>query len=192
MKAIMSIIIFVILYTVPIKLSAQADVLSSKEQKKLEKQKRQAEKEEKRIQKQAVVDFMIKSRRFVLEADYIDNNKGPRIPVNKMTNFIKVDSTSAVLQLGYSSTMGHNGVGGVTAEGDIQKFNIDTTNKKNYTNYSINMTVATSIGIYDVIMFISGSGYATANVSGISYGKLNYTGDVVPLSKSGVYQGSGY
>lgn len=134
-----------------------------------------------------VVDSMIQNRNFVLEADFLDNGYGNRRPVNSSLNFIMVDSTRAVLQTGSNVRAGYNGVGGVTAEGNISGLKV-TKNAKNKSFY-IRFTVTSNIGIYDVVMTVNANKVARATISGLWRGKLVYDGRIQEISGSGAYKG---
>lgn len=160
--------------------NAQEEKPSKKEQKKMEKK---AEAERKYVQTENLLDSM----NFVLEAYYLGNQRGSRIIVPSTLNFIKVDSSEVVLQVGRNSGVGYNGVGGTTAEGTISKYEV-TKNKKKGT-FDLTMNVLTNIGSYDIFMIISSDGRATATISGIYPGKLTYEGDLVSIAESRVYKG---
>lgn len=130
---------------------------------------------------------LIENKRFVIEANYLSDNYGNRIVVNSNLNFIRVDSATAVLQVGSNSGIGYNGVGGITAEGRISNWKVNKNEKRK--NFSITFTVMTSIGIYDIVMFVGAEGNTTATLSGMSAGRLIYDGDMVAPSKSRVYKG---
>ena len=130
---------------------------------------------------------MLQNKDFVLEADYLANRIGERIPVSWTLNFISVDSANAVLQIGRNTGIGYNGVGGVTAQGNITRYklNIDQKRKSFYLSFS----VMTAIGSYDINMSVGADAYANATLTGIQSGQLIYTGYLVPLAKSSVYKG---
>ncbi len=134
-----------------------------------------------------VLDTMIQNRNFILEADYLENEFGNRRPVLSNVNFIKIDSTEAVLQTGNSTGMGFNGVGGATAQGTIQGLKIDK-NLKNLSFY-LRFTVMTNIGIYDVTMTVYSDRYARATITGLTPGKLVYVGRIENSDTSGFYKG---
>jgi hypothetical protein len=134
------------------------------------------------------MEQILGNREFVLEADYLSNQYGSRIPVTSTLNFIKVDSTDGVIQIGSNSGMGYNGVGGVTADGNITKYNLDINEKRK--TFFIQMTIMTSIGTYDVSMSVSPDGYANATLSGMRRGRLNYSGNVVPLQATRTFEGT--
>ena len=132
---------------------------------------------------------MLENKNFVLETDYLQNRHGYRFPVNSNINFIKVDSSTAVIQVGSSYGIGYNGVGGVTAKGTITNWNLKENAKKN--SYSLSMSVMTPIGIYDLQFLIDpSSGQATARLTGMRSGSLTFDGKLIPNEVSRVYEGS--
>lgn len=159
---------------------AQDDKLSKREKK---KQERMAEQEYKYIRTGELLDSM----KFVLEADYLDNQRGNRVIVPQSLNFIKVDSTDAVLQIGRNVGVGYNGVGGTTAEGRVSRYEVSKNEKKR--TYDVRMNVNTNLGNYDIFMMVASDGSARATLSGIRPGKLVWDGDIVALEESSIYQG---
>jgi hypothetical protein len=130
---------------------------------------------------------MLDSMSFVLEAYTLRDQWGNIANVSSSLNFIRVDSTQAVMQIGSNSRIGPNGVGGVTAKGRVSKWKLDKNEKRK--SFTLNFTVISPIGIYDILMFINSNGNATATISGLDPGKLIYNGNLVPLSQSRVYEG---
>jgi hypothetical protein len=130
---------------------------------------------------------MIENRNFVLEANYLGNQRGNRIVVNSTFNFIRVDSIKAVIQVGSDTRLGYNGVGGITTEGEITGWKLDKNFKKK--SFYLSMSVITNLGIYDIRMDVDASGNATAYLSGLQRGQLIYEGNLVPIEESRVYKG---
>ncbi len=130
---------------------------------------------------------VINTKQFILEADYRANQYGYRIPVQSTLNFVKIDSTAATIQTGNNYRMGVNGVGGVTAEGQISKWKVVMDNKRK--SFVISMNISTTLGFYDIFINVSASGNATATISGTTAGKLIYSGRIVPLPESKSFQG---
>lgn len=154
---------------------------------KLSKEERKAAKRDRDYYNFQVVDTMVENKSFILEADYLENQFGVRKPVTSLLNFIELDSVNAVLQTGSNVSLGTNGVGGVTAEGNIQGLKI-SKNTKNLT-FFLRFTVLTNVGIYDVAMTIYSDKHARAEISGLSRGKLIYTGRIQNLWESRAYKG---
>ncbi len=135
------------------------------------KQKEKRAKLEKEFEK---TTELINNKSFVLEADWLSNQYGTRISVTPDLNFIRIDTTYAVLQIGSNYGVGYNGVGGITAEGRVTSWKVHENAKKMY--YSIQANVMTSLGVYDITMNVSADGQATATITGMRRGQLNYTG----------------
>lgn len=151
---------------------------------------RQEKKDAKKVVQYAnfqVLDSMLERKRFVLEADFLENQYGNRTHVLSDLNFIMLDSTNVVLQTGSSRNIGYNGVGGATAEGSLKNLKI-VKDLKNLSFY-VAFTVVTNIGVYDVYMTINSDRDARATISGLTPGKLVYDGHVETIFNSRVYKG---
>ncbi len=159
-----------------------------KEQRAYEKQKQKEAREKEREKNIEMTSQMVSLQRFVLEADYLSNKYGIRIPVSRNINFIMVDSLNATLQTGSAYSMGFNGVGGETVTGRVTKYDYGMTGR-NKDTYSIIMVVLSSVGVYDITLLINPEGYADASLRGNWSGQLNYHGRLVPLGLSKVYTG---
>ncbi len=153
--------------------------ITKKELKKQEKAK------EKELLKQSV-QLMLERKHFVLEANYISNKYGNRFMVNSTLNFIKVDSTEIIIQLASNNGMGYNGLGGITLEGGINKYELKETKH----GYSLRISSMTHLGSMDVFLSVSNSGTADAQVSDIAGGSVRYSGKIIPIELSRIYKGS--
>jgi hypothetical protein len=162
--------------------------MTKKEQKQLAKEFRDAARKAEEEKDMRVTDSILNQRKFVLEADYISGRTGERYPVLSHLNFIKVDSSDAVLQLGSATGIGYNGVGGITVEGNITKYELNKKEGKRGTSYNVTLYIMSNLGIYDVQMWISANGQADATVRGTTRGELTYSGHLVPINESRVYK----
>ena len=135
-----------------------------------------------------ITDYMVTHQQFVLEADYLSDRTGSRIPVQSTINFIMVDSLTATVQLGSAMSVGYNGVGGTTVEGRISKYEYTLIGKKKEV-YSITMSFMSSLGIYDVTMMVMPDSRTDATIRGNWAGSLSYHGKIVPLAQSRIYKG---
>jgi hypothetical protein len=173
-----------------ITLSAQVE--SSVEVETTRKLTKEQKREQQRLRNEEtakLVNWMVESRQFVLEANYLSNQNGNRVIVSPLINFIAVDSARLTIQLASTTgSGGANGLGGVTTDGQISKFDVKKTGK--YKDiYSIRILTMTSIGSFDIFLTVYPSGNADASISGNWGGKLNYYGILVPLKQSKVYKG---
>lgn len=133
------------------------------------------------------IDTLIERKTFVIEADYLQDQNGNQVLVNSVLNYILVDSLKAVLQTGSNYRSGYNGVGGVTAQGNIQNYKVVKDPKK--LSYNVSFTVMTNVGIFDVTMDINANTDASATISGLSRGSLTWYGRFQNLYRSNVYKG---
>lgn len=154
---------------------------------KLSKQEKKEARRDKQNFNFQVIDTIIQSKSFVLEADFLENQFGDRRPVMSNLNFIMVDSSKAVLQTGSGIFSGYNGVGGTTAEGSLGGLKI-VKNVKNL-SFFLRFTVVSNIGIYDVSMTINSDRIARATITGLTRGKLIYNGRIESIYNSSVYKG---
>jgi hypothetical protein len=134
-----------------------------------------------------ILDSLLNARQFVLEADYLSNQYGDRMIVTPNLNFIKLDGTNGVLQTGSNFGFGYNGVGGVTAEGSVGKWQIYKDPK--HQNYTLQFSLLTNIGIYDVSMIVSADTRAKATITGLGRGKLTWDGRLETIGNSRVFKG---
>ena len=163
------------------------EAVDIREQKQL---RRTARKEERKAEEEkalALTKQLINTRKFVLIADYIGNKTGNKVPVSQTINFLKIDTSYCVIQIGSMNSIGYNGVGGITAEGTISSFKT-TTNKKG-NSYTLTLVTNTNIGTYDIVIFVNAFGNADATITGTTYGALKYYGRLVPIEDARTYQG---
>lgn len=135
-----------------------------------------------------IIDSLFAERSFVLEADYLQDKYGTRIPVTSTINFIKVNKDEGVLQTGNTQYVGYNGLGGTTAVGNVGKWKIS----KNFKNmsYNVQFYIASNLGHYDVALNVNAANYATATITGLGPGKLSWVGHLVTLDNSRVFKGT--
>ena len=134
-----------------------------------------------------IIDSLLFNRSFVLKADYLENQYGDREYVPPTLNFIRVDSSHAVIQTGANTNLGYNGVGGVTAEGRILNYKLASNAKS--LRFNLRFSVITNIGTYDVSMDISSDNNVRATISGLTRDKLIYNGHLEDGTGSRVYKG---
>lgn len=157
------------------------------------KPSRQEKKEARKYQlaaNYAILDTLLTNRIFVLEADYLRTKYGDKIPVSSNINFIKVSESTGVLQTGSVFSMGYNGVGGVTAEGEIGQWDIHKDPKR--LHYILRFTINSNIGHYDVLLRVGADTRAEATITGLGPGNLTWEGYLVTLGNSRVFKGRNF
>lgn len=180
--------IFILVMAAAFSVSSYSQELSKKEQRQLEKQFKKEQKAEEEARQAELVRLMVEHRRFVLEAHQLRDKRGNTVNVQSLINFVAIDSTNGVIQVGSNSYVGLNGVGGITVEGNISNYQ-SSHNEKNG-SYNVGYVIMTTSGTYDVHMVIFPGGQAEATIGSAWPGKLNYIGRLVPPAVSKVYKGS--
>jgi Na+-transporting methylmalonyl-CoA/oxaloacetate decarboxylase gamma subunit len=163
--------------------------LSPKEIKKLQKEQKNAARAAEEERMAEVTRYMVHQQQFALEADYLSDKYGQRVTVTPTINFVMIDSLVGTVQFGDALAVGYNGVGGVTVDGRITKYEYSVIGKKE-DSYSIRLILMSSIGTYDITLMVNSQGYADAQIRGNWSGQLNYHGKLVPLTLSRVYKGT--
>ena len=166
----------------------QEEKLSRSELRKLQREQKKADEAAQREKDAALTKMMVTGQRFVLEADFLSDKTGSRVPVQSTINFVMVDSTKGTLQLGSALAAGYNGVGGTTVDGNISNYKY-TMIGKNKDSYSVSMNFMSTLGSYDITLMVNPDGYADATIRGNWSGSLSYHGKLVPPELSRVYKG---
>jgi hypothetical protein len=134
-----------------------------------------------------VLDSLLSAKSFVVEADFLQNKYGIKVPVNSSLNFIRVEDPDGVIQTGSDTRMGTNSVGGVTAEGTIGSWKVQKNPEK--LRYTVRFNVFTQIGNYDVLMTVNADNQVSATISGTTSGKLTWIGRLNTIANSRVFKG---
>jgi hypothetical protein len=134
-----------------------------------------------------ILDSLLTSRRFVLEADYLQNKIGDIIPVSSTLNFVKVDGESGILQTGSDLLRGSNGSGGVTTEGNISKYKVH----KNYKSltHRVTFNLVSNLGVFNIDMNVTSSNSASATITSTGSGRLTWRGQLMAADHSRVFKG---
>ena len=186
-----SLLTFLLAFVIVLGAFSQEEIqqLSPGELKKLQKEQRKAEKAAEADRMTELTKFMVEQQQFVLEADYLSDKYGQRVTVTPTINFVLIDSLVGTVQFGDAMAIGYNGVGGVTVDGRLTKYEYSVIGKKQDA-YSIRLILMSSIGTYDITLMVSSQGTADAQIRGNWSGQLNYHGKLVPLTLSRVYKGT--
>lgn len=177
-------ILFLIVFSIAIGLSAQEDQKSRKEKREARKQQELAQQQANRIMQESWVD----AKTFVLEADQVFGKKGQLFQLSPATNFVYVNGDQAVLQLSFNGLIGWNGVGGITIKGKITKYSYDAKNKNK--PILVRMSIQGTEGFQDVTMWISSNGKGEAQITDIQGNRIRFTGNILSLEDSKVFIGS--
>lgn len=162
-------------------------VISYSQESKLSRKEQAEMRRAELIRNYQVLDTLLESKKFILEADFLSDKYGNRIYVSPTLNFIKLDSIKAVLQIGSTSGLGYNGVGGITAEGNLKSWRL--VKKPKERSYFLQFSTLTNIGVYDISMTINADNFARATINGLRGGTLVYEGHLETLYNSSTFKG---
>lgn len=163
--------------------------MTRKERRAMEREKKEAEEKVYEEQQSAIVKMAIDSANWVLEADMLFNRYGRSVNVSSTLNFVGVTNDFATVQLGSQSGLGYNGVGGVTLDGKVTKYEVDYNEKKG--TYFIVLIVSSALGTFDVRMSANKTGsMVDATIKGNGPQSVRYSGRLLPTSMSTIYKGT--
>lgn len=129
----------------------------------------------------------ISAQTWVLEANTIQGRRGNLYFVNSITNFVMLDKETATVQLASPYRAGYNGLGGITLEGRISGYKIET-DKKGFV-YVRFMVIGVGINAEIFVTLDPNSNVADAVISPNTWGRrITYRGNIVPLDDSSVYK----
>jgi len=160
--------------------------LTKEEKKAMRKAKKE---EDKRKREEALIEFekYAEMREWVVEAHTVFDKQGQSYQMDPNINFVGVDKDETTVQLSFTGLMGWNGVGGVTLEGKIGKYEYSSDGK------SLNITMSamgSGLGVVDIFMTVTGDGNGRATVSGNWGERITFQGKFVSLEESTVYKGT--
>ena len=135
---------------------------------------------------------LLKNRLFVMEADQLYGRGGIMIPVSSSINFLAIKGNKVIFQFGLDgAAMGPNGLGGMTAEGFIDKYKLDpgkTAKKAMVVSGSIRPK-GSSGGWVRFNLSVGNNGNAYLYMNFPYGGSLNMNGRIVDYAHSSVFKG---
>jgi hypothetical protein len=141
------------------------------------------------------IEDILKSRKFVLEAQKITDDEGLANSANRKLCFVLLDSSDIIVQ--WVANCDNNGLGGITMRGEITSFEMKKQKIKKETQYSISLNCKMDDGRVNGEMDIEiySKSHADAilknNTSSIFVPKeMKILGKIVPLELSNVMIGS--
>ena len=131
----------------------------------------------------------VKDTAFTLEADKVVFKYGQIAYVNSNTNFVSVNKDNAVVQVAFNVPFaGPNGIGGVTVQGSMSGYKIQTA-KKGTTLVTMNV-IGAGISAQIWITMYQGTHDASVEIlPNFSSNRLTLNGVILPLHKSTIFQG---
>jgi hypothetical protein len=161
-------------------LAQEKEKLSRKEKKELKKRQQ--------IEQKKVILDLLHGKDWVIEAHTVFDRYNQSYQLNPTINFIGIKGDEGALQLGFDGLIGWNGVGGVTIDGKITKYEIQE-GKENSSPTVILRFQGRGMGSASINMTVNSSGQATARVSGDFGDRITFSGMIKSLEESSVYKG---
>jgi hypothetical protein len=179
MRAIV-VCIIVLLNSITSSIAQEENKLSKKEKKELKRQQMEG-------QRQAILD-LLESRTWVIEAHTVYDRYNQSYQLNPSINFVGVKENEGALQLGFNGLIGWNGVGGVTIDGQVTRYEVKDGQKDNTPSVVLRFQ-GRGVGFATINVTVNISGQATARVSGDFGERISFSGVIKSLEESIVYKG---
>ena len=167
---------------------AQSDILSKKEQRKLERAEKKRLKKEERKRNHEEVVSLVKDQTFVLEANTLYSRYMTPFFVTPTTNFVKIEGGQITLQTANDFSFGYNGLGGVTINGTILDYQVKVSEKNGGTSVLIQFS-SPVIGHSTLNLNVQADGNARAMLVDNWGRRVTFQGQFVALEDSRVFKG---
>ncbi len=164
-----------------------AQDISKEEWKKMSRKERKEYRMKIAEQENAYTMQLLNSKQWVLEAHQLQDRYGQVYNILSSLNFVGVDQEFGAIQLGSNDGIGLNGVGGITLEGNVRKYELKE-GKNGGASLRIEI-LGSSAGHMSMSLHISSSGSASALVTDNFGNRLTYRGTIVSLAESSVFKG---
>jgi hypothetical protein len=192
MKKVKNILLLILLlaFAVPQVSYAQGRRLTKKEIRKIERRKPKVARLKASLRSRAYYANLLKHHFFVFQADRLYGPGGMSYSVSPDVNFFAVVKNKVILQFGFQGIVGWNGVGGLTAEGFLAKYNFsEGKSLKRALTVAGNIRPRGGGGQPYFYMTINNNGNAYLEVLMIGGGRIRMSGHVVAPSQAAVYKG---
>lgn len=133
----------------------------------------------------------VRDTAFTLEADQVIFKYGQRAYVSSSTNFVAVDRGNATVQVAFNVPVaGPNGMGGVTLDGRVSGYKVETDRKGNMVTVSFNV-MGTGISSQLTINMFRGTNRAQVDVlPNFNSHRISLSGRLLPRGRSNVVKGT--
>ncbi len=174
-----------------LQLIAQESNTGDQEKKKLSKAEKKEMKEEQEKVDWEQAKKLVESKRFVFQSTDLFTSNGT-VPLDAKTNFFYVIDDDAVLQFsfaGLQSVPTSNGLGGITSEAMVTKYEVSANNYKKPIKVAITVKpkAGQGTGIHQLSLVVYGGGYAELLL--INNG-ARIKGSIISPEDSRIFEGS--
>lgn len=181
-SAMRIIVFFIVIFLV------NANYIIAQEEKKLSKKERKELKKQQQIEKKQAIMALLDSKSWVIEAHTVFDRYNQSYQLNPSINFVGIKDDEGALQLGFNGLIGWNGVGGITIDGSVTKYEVKEG--KGNSSPTVNLRFqGRGIGSATINLTVNTSGQATARVNGDFGDRITFSGMIKSLEESIVYKG---
>lgn len=132
----------------------------------------------------------ITDKTFVLEADQVIFKRGQSAYVASTTNFVGMNGDKAVVQVAFNiPASGPNGIGGITVQGNVSQFEVNT-DKRGNTRVSMYVTGVGISAQVNIHLYKNSNNASVTILPNFNSNRLTLTGHLLPMEKSNVFEGS--
>ena len=164
------------------------DVAIAQEEKKLSRKERKELKKKEQLELKKALVMLLHTKAWVIEAHTVFDRYNQSYQLNPSINFVGVKDDEGALQLGFNGLIGWNGVGGVTVDGNVTRYEINEG--KENSSPSVNLRFqGRGVGSATINITVNTAGQATARVNGDFGDRITFSGIIKPLAESSVYKG---
>lgn len=164
---------------------AQQDGQTEQKQTKAERKAvRQAETE----REMDSLETLLASRAWIIEANLVFDRRGQSHFLDPSINFLGVNGEDAAIQFGFNHLIGWNGLGGVTLAGRITSFDVKKRKEGKPARANLRF-MGRGVGSANITITVGTGGQARADVYGDFGERFSFSGRIVPVEASRVYQG---
>lgn len=155
---------------------------------KLTKEEKKAKKEAEALEAKTKIMALAELRQWVVEVNQAYDRDNNPYRLNSQINFAGVNGEIMIIQLGFDGLQGWNGVGGITLEGQVSKYEIKEGKPNKPVRIDITTTSST-LGTLDIQVTLPSGSQATIYINSISSGRLRLNGNLKSFEESKVHQG---
>lgn len=160
----------------------------AQENKKLSKKEKKELKKQNQIEQKKAILELLHSETWVIEAHTVYDRYNQSYQLNPTINFVGVKGEEGALQLGFDGLIGWNGVGGVTIDGKITKYEIKEGKENSSSTVELRFQ-GRGAGSAMLNITVNSSGQASARVNGDFGERITFSGMIKSIEESSVYKG---
>lgn len=170
-------------------IAQEADTVdfSNMSKKEIRAYKKEVQKKQDEENMKKVVD-LLESKEWVVETNTLRDRYGQSYQTSPTINFIGIAGETATVQLGTESLVGYNGVGGITADGKITKYELNEGGKNQGPTVKLSV-FGGSIGQVNLTVRATSNFMATIDYNSVEGDRLSFSGRLVSLEETTVYKG---